>query len=254
MIIDCDTHISPIREGGIGITGDELIGRMDKAGVDKAFTWPYYPYERQRLPEYCRFVYESAKAHPDRLLGFGWIDPSQGMDKAVALTRTCMEEYGLYGVKLNGSQNLFRYDDMKTVAPIVDVVAKAGGVVTLHTGADCPSRVHPYYVATLAKHYPETTFMLVHMGGVTFPDLSDCAIEAAQQAPNVQLIGSHIGAISVLKAVNALGADRVCFGSDAPFNLMHVELAAYKALLDEQSPGDRDKVLGANAARILNII
>lgn len=253
MIIDCDTHISPVPEGGIGITSEEMIERMDKAGVDKCFTWPYYPYQRERLTEYCKYIYKSVQAYPDRLLGFGWIDPSLGLDKAVELTRTCMEEYGLRGVKLNGSQNLFRYDDLKTVCPIVDVVAKAGGVVTMHTGADCPSRTHPYYAVTLAKHYPETTFMLVHMGGVTYPDLSDCAIEAAQQAANIQLIGSHIGMVSVLKAVNKLGADRVCFGSDTPFNLMHVELAAYKALLNDQPTQNTAKVLGENAARIMNI-
>lgn len=251
MFIDFDTHISPRPEGGIGITAEELIRRMDRAGINKSCTWPYYPYQREMLGEYNRYIYESVKKYPDRLAGFGWIDPSLGLEQAVNQTKACMETYGLYGVKLNGSQNNFRYDDLRVVCPIVDVVAKAGGIVTLHVGADCPQRTHPYFVMKLAENYPDTTFMMIHMGGVSYPDISDCAVEAAQKFPNIYLVGSHIYAVSIHRAIEKLGADKVCFGSDAPFNLTHVEMAKYLALLDDFPDGERAKVMGKNAERIL---
>jgi hypothetical protein len=39
MIIDADTHISPTGEDAMAITFDELLRRMDHAGVDKALAW-----------------------------------------------------------------------------------------------------------------------------------------------------------------------------------------------------------------------
>jgi predicted TIM-barrel fold metal-dependent hydrolase len=51
----------------------------------------------------------------------------------------------------------------------------------------------------------------------------------------------------------ALGTDRLCFGSDSPFRLMHVQLAMYRALLRDFSEGDRAKVLGGTLARLLGI-
>ena len=248
MIIDCDTHISPIAEEGIGVTAEELIERMDKAGIDKALTWPFFPYQRERLPEYCEYIYKSVKAYPERLIGFGWIDPLVG-DKAVELTKICMEQYGLRGIKLHGSRNPHRYDDLELLCPIVDVVAKAGGVVSMHSSDDSPDRTHPYQSAKLVKRYPETTFLIIHMGG----DLSACAVEMAKQLPNIYLVGSHIGMPAVLSGINELGADRVCFGSDTPFNLTHVEVAAYKAMLSEHPAQDVKNVLGGNIARIMNI-
>ena len=70
MIVDADCHISPLREGN-HITADELLRRMDRAGVDKALVWLTPPYRRE-IDECNAYVYEAAGAHPDRLLGFGW--------------------------------------------------------------------------------------------------------------------------------------------------------------------------------------
>ena len=52
-------------------------------------------------------------------------------------------------------------------------------------------------------------------------------------------------------ALRALGAGRVCFGSDTPFGFMHVRLAMYKALLRDFSAQEQDMVLHANIARVL---
>jgi predicted TIM-barrel fold metal-dependent hydrolase len=92
------------------------------------------------------------------------------------------------------------------------------------------------------------------MGGVAFHDLSDAAIEAAQECPNITLIGSGVRAVNILKAIKTLGAERVCFGSDTPFALMHVELAMYEALMRDQVTGDeRDLILGGNIQRLFGI-
>jgi len=91
----------------------------------------------------------------------------------------------------------------------------------------------------------------VHMGGARIPDLHDAAIEFAAQHRNLYLIGSGAKYKAVLKAIQVLGADRVCFGSDTPFRLQHVELAAYGALLRDLPDDERALVMGGNIQRLL---
>jgi predicted TIM-barrel fold metal-dependent hydrolase len=60
--------------------------------------------------------------------------------------------------------------------------------------------------------------------------------------------------VAVLKAVRRLGASRVCFGSDTPFSLMHVEVAKYRALLEgEVTAEERDLIMGGNIARLFGL-
>ena len=91
-------------------------------------------------------------------------------------------------------------------------------------------------------------------GGLAFHDLSDAAIEVAQECPNITLIGSGVRAVNILKAVKKLGPERVCFGSDTPFALMHVEVAMYNALLEgEVTPEEKALVMGGNIARLFRL-
>ncbi len=90
MVIDADCHISPTPEGGVSIDIDELLRRMDRSGVAKALTWLQPPYRRE-IDEANAYVYQAAKRHPDRVLGFGWADPNLGVEKAIAAARRCIE-------------------------------------------------------------------------------------------------------------------------------------------------------------------
>jgi len=253
MIIDADCHISPTVEGGNSITIDELLRRMDKAGVDKALTWLQPPYVREVNPS-NRYVYEAARKYPDRILGFGWADPNLGVEKAKAAARQCIEEYGFYGVKLNGAQNEYYIDDPQTALPVVEEIAKSGKALAFHIGADAYERTHPFRAAKIARMFPQTPILMVHMGGASFHDLSNAAIEIARDCPNMLLIGSAVRAIPILKAVKTLGASRVCFGSDTPFELMHVEVAKYNALLNgEVTAAEKQLIMAGNIARVLNL-
>ena len=253
MIIDADVHISPTQEGANSIGIDELLRRMDKAGVDKALTWLHPPYMRE-VAESNAYVHKAMKEHPDRILGFGWADPNLGVEQAKDTVKQCVYEYGFYGVKLNGAQNSFFIDDPVLSMPIVEEIAKTDKLLAFHVGADDYEHTHPFRVAKIAKRFPETQILMVHMGGVAFADLSDAAIEMAQEHPNLTLIGSAVRATRVLRAIKTLGSTKICFGSDTPFALMHVELAKYNALLDgEVSEEDRYNVMAGNMVRLLGL-
>lgn len=253
MIFDADTHISPTHEDRMAITIDELLRRMDRARVDKALAWLRPPYQRA-IDESNAYVYRATRQHPGRIYGFGWADPNLGVQKAREMVWRCVEEYGFYGVKLNGAQNSFLIDDPILSLPVIEEIAKTGKLLAFHVGADAIEETHPYRVGKIAGMFPELQILVVHMGGAAIPDLSRSAIEMAQIHPNLTLIGSGVRATAVLNAIHTLGAERVCFGSDTPFNLMHVEVAMYRALLeDEISPDEIEMVMSGNISRILGV-
>ena len=253
MIIDADVHISPSLEGGNSIQVDELLKRMDKSGVDKALTWLQPPYMRV-IAESNKYILNAMKQYPDRILGFGWADPNLGVEKAINEAKRCIEEYGFFGVKLNGAQNSFYVDDENLSIPIIEEIAKAGKVIAFHCGADAYEQTHPFRIGKIAKLFPELRILMVHMGGAAFADLSNAAIEVAKENPNITLVGSAVRPIPILKAIKTLGASRVCFGSDTPFELMHVEVAKYTALLDnEVTQGEKSLIMGGNIQRLFNL-
>ena len=251
MIIDADCHISPHPEG---ITIEELLRRMDRAGVEKAVTWLQPPYRRE-IDEANEYVHRAMQAHPDRILGFGWADPNLGVDKARDTVRKCVETYGFYGVKLNGAQNSFFIDDPALSLPVIEEIAGTGKLLAFHVGADAPEHTHPFRVAKIARTHPDVTILCAHMGGVGHHDLSAAMIEFARECPNLHLIGSAVRDVHVLDAIRTLGPERVSFGSDTPFALMQVQLAMYRALLaDELTAEQRAAVLGGNIERLFGLL
>lgn len=253
MIIDADVHISPTAEGGNSIFVDELLRRMERAGVDKALTWLQPPYRRE-LDAANEYVYKAMQVYPDKILGFGWVDPNLGVEKAKDGVRKCVYEYGFYGVKLNGAQNSFYIDDPALSIPVIEEIVRTGKILAFHVGADDFERTHPFRVGKIARQFPDTQILMVHMGGIGSADVSNAAIEIAQQHQNLTLIGSGVRSRPILKAIKTLGPSRVCFGSDSPFELMHVEVAKYRALLNgELSEDDKYKVMAGNMIRLLGL-
>jgi hypothetical protein len=254
-IIDADCHISPSSEGGNSLTLEDLLARMDLAGVDMAMTWLQPPYLRDMIEQSNSYIHQAMKKFPDRILGYGWADPNLGVEKAKDMVKRCVQEYGFYGVKLNGAQNYYAIDDPELALPVIEEIAKLGSRVAFHIGADSYNNTHPYRLAKVAALFPETTIFAVHMGGASFDDMSAIVIELAEKYPNILLIGSAVRAIPILTAVKRLGAERVCFGSDTPFELMHVEVAKYRALFDGQIASEEyELIMGGNIIREFGLV
>ncbi|MFO8007952.1 MAG: amidohydrolase family protein [Candidatus Brocadiia bacterium] len=251
MIIDADCHISPERDE-LAITAGDLLRIMDDCGVDRALCWLKPPYTRH-LSEHNRAVHEAQQAHPDRIIGFGWANPRLGVREAIEETRRCLEDYGFPGVKLNGAQDGYFIDDERLSLPVIKRIAEAGAVLAFHVGADAPEKTHPFRVAKIAARFPDTPILMAHMGGVGVPHLHAAAIEFAERHRNLHLIGSAAKSKSILRAIERLGPERVSFGSDAPFGLMHVELARYRALLRDLDEDARALVLGGSIAGVLGV-
>jgi predicted TIM-barrel fold metal-dependent hydrolase len=250
MIIDADTHITPT---GAEFSIEQLLAAMDHAGVDKALTWLRPDYQGEEIAGHNAYLYEATQAHPDRILGFGWADPTVGVEHAKDMVKRCVDDYGFYGVKLNGAQNYYFIDDPELSLPVAEEIARAGKLLAFHIGADEYERTHPFRAAKVAKMFPEMPVLMVHMG-MRDRGMIHAVVEMAQENPNVYLIASQTSYRAALQAVRTLGASRVCFGSDAPFQLMHVEVAKYNALLEsELSVEEKFDVMAGNIIRLFGL-
>jgi predicted TIM-barrel fold metal-dependent hydrolase len=252
MTIDGDCHISSRHFDSLAVTADEFVNQMDREGVDKAVVWLKPTYDKD-IGRENRTIYEATKRYPDRLVGFGWANPRLGREATLATIKRCFEEYGFYGIKFNGAQDDYVIDDAEMALPYIEEAVGYGKPLAFHIGADFYENTHPYRLGHIAERFPETQFLMVHMGGAGLPALDRSAIEITQEYSNITIIGSGVEARAVLKAIQILGITRVCFGSDTPFCLMHVELAKYRALLRDFSEEDQTKVLGGNLAQLLSL-
>lgn len=250
MIIDADTHIAPT---GGAFAIEEHLSRMERSGVDRTLTWLKPDYVGSGIEEHNRYVYDTKRAYPDRILGFGWADPTVGVEHAKTMVKKCVYEYGFYGVKLNGAQNDYYIDDPQLALPVIAEIAKTGKVLAFHIGPDAYEKTHPLRAAKVAAMYPEMPILMVHMG-MTNQAMNEAVIRAAQEHPNMLLIGSATTPSAIWQAIQELGVERVCFGSDAPFQKQHVALATYEALLEGEIPAqDKDLVMGGNIARLFGL-
>jgi predicted TIM-barrel fold metal-dependent hydrolase len=175
------------------------------------------------------------------------------VDHAKDMVKRCADDYGFYGVKLNGAQNYYFIDDPELSLPVAEEIAKTGKLLAFHIGADEYERTHPFRAAKVARLFSEMPILMVHMGMRDF-GMIHAVIEMAQQNPNMLLVASQTFYQSALRAIKTLGAERVCFGSDAPFQMMHVELAKYNAVLDgEISVEEKHDVMAGNIIRLFGL-
>lgn len=250
LTIDADTHIAPT---GGAFTLEEHLKRMERAGIDKTLTWLKPDYVGEAIEGHNRYIYEATQRYPDKLLGFGWADPTVSVAHAKKMVKVCTEEYGFYGVKLNGAQNHYRIDDLELALPVIEEIAKTGKLLAFHIGPDEYENTHPLRAERIARLYPEMPVLMVHMG-MTNWDMNRTVVEAAARCPNMFLIGSATDERAILYAIRQLGAERVLFGTDAPFRRPHVIRALYEAALtDELTPEELALVMGGNATRVLGV-
>jgi predicted TIM-barrel fold metal-dependent hydrolase len=255
MIVDADTHIAP-SGGEFGL--ERHIEEMERAGIEKTVTWLQPGYEGTEIEKYNAYVYEAVRRYPDRILGFGWADPTVGVEHAKTMVKICTGEYGFYGVKLNGAQNDFYIDDPSLSLPVIEEIARSGKLLAFHIGPDAYEKTHPLRAARVAELFPDLPILMVHMG-MYDRTMNGVVIEVAGRCSNMLLVGSQTTETAILKAVGILGARRVCFGSDDPFRNMHVALATYKAMLGravlngEITEAQEDLIMGGNIVKLFSL-
>ena len=252
MVIDCDSHFSPYRKLPVSIDAGEWNDCMAEAGIDKAIVWMM----QQHLDEPTesnKYIFERSKKY-SRIIPFGWVMLStQGLQKSLDEIKRCLDDYGFFGIKINGSQNQHNIDSDESLK-MIEAVARAGKIIAFHSGAEAPEFTDPARAARIAKLFPELKVIMVHIGGVIEPDMSDKVIDAAKESPNMMLVGSAIPLPRVANGIRRLGKNRILFGSDTPYHGRPGErLDEYREMLKEFDAETAELVLGENAKAFLAI-
>jgi predicted TIM-barrel fold metal-dependent hydrolase len=275
MIIDAHVHVLPDRVRHVGVlaerepwfsachargermaSAESLVATMDEHGVDRAvcFSWPFA--EASTCAEANDYVAAAVRRHPDRLSGFGVIQPLD--PGAVREVQRCVD-LGLSGIgEMNPDAQGWGLLD-NAVEPALRASVAAGLPWTLHcsepVGRRYPGKGSstPDLLMAFAERHPELTLICAHLGGglplyAHIPEVRRaCAglyFDTAAQP--------FVYEPSVYRAlVDGVGAERILLGSDHPL----LDIPRYLAAIDEAGldASARELITGANTARLLHL-
>jgi predicted TIM-barrel fold metal-dependent hydrolase len=151
-------------------SAEDLIAAMDQACVDQSVVFGF----GWRDMDLCRrdndYVMEAISRYPDRLVGFGIVNPATGRE-AVREIERCARG-GLCGLgELMPDGQGYRLDDEKVMAPIVEAAQSLKMVLLTHcsepVGHLYPGKgtVTPDEVIRFARLFPDAMLVCAHWGG-----------------------------------------------------------------------------------------
>lgn len=280
MIIDIHTHLFPnvirdrrenyfldepafallYRDPRARMVGaDEMIRAMDEHGVDVSVVFGFPWLNPSTCKKHNDYIIESVERHPDRLVGFCCVNPYA--PKAEEEVRRCLEA-GLSGV---GELALYEEggiteEAVERIAPIMEQCRQRGLPVLFHTnepvGHSYPGKTGNTLsqIYNLVRTYPDNPIILGHWGGGLF-FYNLLKKEVRQVLANVYfdtaaspfLYDPRVYRV----AAEFAGEDKIVFGTDYP--LIPPDRYYREIEASGISGHAREKLLGANAARILSI-
>lgn len=233
--IDAHNHIG-VRYGE-SQSGDELVTRLDGAGVDLACVFPFVEGVFSN-----DVVDEAVAAHPDRLVPFLAVNPWNQQESVAEIHRRA--DLGYRGVKLHPTLHGYHLSDLGLVGPTLDAIRERDLLVICHGASDL--RNAPPEFALAAGAYPEVPFLMAHSG--TFWSHGQ-ATRLAADIPNLYLETSRVPIFEISESVRALGPEKVIFGTDSPYVDYTFEYDKLDRACD--SAAGRELIRGGNLLRLL---
>jgi predicted TIM-barrel fold metal-dependent hydrolase len=239
-IIDAHAHVtSAWEELGISRDLDDTIRLMDRYAIEVAFSSD----SRSLRGDYRAGndkLLDAMRRYRGRICGYAVANPWDGQAALDEIER-CLDA-GMHGIKLHISHTKLDYDHPR-VLPFFALAVERGVPVLVHCfdGGRSIDRV--------AAQVPEATIIMGHMGGYAWPE----AVAVAARHPNLYLeiccSCSEIGIVE--SAVDAVGAERVLFGTDLP--LLDPCSSLYKVYDADISERDKATILGGNMIRLTGV-
>jgi predicted TIM-barrel fold metal-dependent hydrolase len=199
---------------------EATIAKMDTFGIERAVvSCPITSSAHVPAAEYrCanNVVLEAMKCHPDRFIGFCFVDPAD--PGAVAEIKRCVKA-GMAGVKLY-HQRLICDEAQR---PIMECAARLGIPVLMHAGKVCdeytmkqqPRISNAAHFLKALEMFPDTMLIQGHIGGGGDWEWNLRTLEEMDSDNYfIDISGSVIDAGIVRRTVNAVGIDHVLFATD----------------------------------------
>lgn len=247
MVIDDHVHVHEwgYQAGDPEYEADYVVAQMDEHGVDLAIIEDSLAYVGLSQEESNDHTKAAVDAFPDRLVGFANIKPPQGAGACIAEIDRCVGDWNFRGIKLHAMADSYSADDPELVDPVVERCLHYGIPIWFHTG-HLPYAT-PMQIASLASRFPGVALIVGHLGHGMVYD----AIWAASTHENVYLDLSLQGAGAIHRACREVPAERLIFGSDAPYGDMgRVKHAVETAELSEVQ---KAAILGGTIARLCGL-
>jgi len=253
MIIDIHAHF-PFGEYTRLEDLDMFLRRARRFHVDRICLSGYVnrygfnPTARQ-VREINRWTLQAMGRHPEKLIGFCFVNPAVGADAACREIDWAIARNGFRGIKLWVSVNC----RSRKLDPILTEAAELGVPVLHHAsyntlGAAAPNESTPADIADLACRFPAVPLIMAHLGHARVQGITEIAPHGNVL---VDTSGSQPARGLLEEAVRRLGARRLVFGTDLPIrDYASVLGRLYDAPLTERQRG---LILGQNAARLLRL-
>lgn len=267
---------------------EEQVRHLDEAGIDLAALSMgcYQDWTTKTVaPGINNAMAEVQAKYPHRIIGLAHVNPLE--KEAPAELERCVKELGLKGVSINTNTRGY-YPDAKEFAPLYKTVAELGVPIVVHAaslphndymrrvtrqGMNTPflARAIDHMIATvrivtggILQEFPGMKFIFGHLGGSgSFTTLQRFGVKPG--FPSYNAMRSQLffdtapvgwGKLALQTAVSAYGADNVLMGSDYPAVVtdgpgLKKAVEAVQEL--ELSQQEKEKILGATAARLFHI-
>jgi len=243
MVIDCLAHIGEGVQLGdvfqINSTPERMLQLMDKGGVDKSVIFPVW---NKNYAQPNEMIASVSRANP-RFIGFARVACSD--PDAPRQLEYGVKELGLKGLKLHSMDGFPTREVMEKLSELKVPVLVHAGMGT-----------SPLMFEGVIQSYPDVTIILAHLGfeldwGKMFTSPL-AAFYLARSYKNVYLDTAAATWIQYIveQAVREAGADKLVFGTDAPWFYPSL----IRAIEDLEIPeADLKKILGEIMARLLNL-
>jgi predicted TIM-barrel fold metal-dependent hydrolase len=229
-----------------------FVERMDEGGIATGVLV-------SRNTPACRIrnddVAKVAGSAPGRIIGFGAVDPAEGIKAAVDEVERCVKKLGLKGIAMDPGTTKFQmaYDDRRCW-PVYAACAGLGVPVVLMTGPFAGpdiSYTHPAGIDRIAKNFPDLNIVAGH---ACWPYAAEM-VGVAFRHPNVFVspdIYQHQPGNEIFRqAANGYMADQYLFGTGYPYRPFGQTLRQF--LAQDWREDVLEKVLWGNAARLLKL-
>ncbi len=239
-------------------TTEELIGSMDRAGIDVSVIVNIGWTTHEFCVETNDYILESVARYPQRLIGFCTVQP-QSIGAAIAEIERCARG-GARGIgEMRPDMQLLDLTDEEIIPPFVEVLKKHNLILLTHAsepvGHHYPGKgiITPDMLYPFITRYPDLPVVCSHWGGgLPFYALMPEVKQALKNVYFDTAASPLLYSPQIYNQVSQLvGADRILFGSDYP-------LLTPTRLLQEMNSTDlseeaKSLILSGNAKRLLNI-
>jgi predicted TIM-barrel fold metal-dependent hydrolase len=239
-IFDTHCHMGAARHTGRSKSAADLIGHMDRQGIDRAVVIPY-PVVSDFRREHD-LIGAAVRENPGRLVGAACLDPYLPEAEFRREVRRCREEFGFRALKLQPQYHgLNPFGELSGF--FFETALENGMAVICHTGAGLPFSL-PSLCMMPARNFPELTIIVGHAGGGIF--VHD-AIVAAAFCPNILIELSSLMPHHVVEVLRRVPPGRLMIGSDVPES---AEVEIGKILTLDIPDADKREILYGTAARV----